>query len=192
MEPPGEEDRGAQEGAPREELYVGPSDIINTTGSGFSRAGSISTTFDTTQQIGGATGNANAASSWRDSRRQSGVEESTAVRDDVSDNLEMLGARAAFVDFNGDTPYIFKNDQDYEVALRYYSYVKNKAPPRSRWQSKGAYSSVIMVSPIRVAHFLRSRARSPRGFAASLRVGCGGSGLARAWRERQKMLYTAW
>jgi hypothetical protein len=47
MEPPGEEDRGAQEGAPREELYVGLGDTINTTGSGSSRAGSIFTTFDT-------------------------------------------------------------------------------------------------------------------------------------------------
>jgi hypothetical protein len=47
MEPPGEEDRGAQEGAPREELYVGPGDTINITGSGSSRADSISTTFDT-------------------------------------------------------------------------------------------------------------------------------------------------
>jgi hypothetical protein len=60
MEPPGEEDRGVQESAQREELYAGLSDVINTTGSGSSRAGSFLTTFDTTQQIGGATGNVNA------------------------------------------------------------------------------------------------------------------------------------
>jgi hypothetical protein len=46
MEPPGEENRGAQEGAPREDLSAGPSDVINTTGSGSSRAGSFSTIFD--------------------------------------------------------------------------------------------------------------------------------------------------
>jgi hypothetical protein len=46
MEPPGEGDRGAQDGAPREELHVGSGVNINITGSGSSRAGSIFTTYD--------------------------------------------------------------------------------------------------------------------------------------------------
>jgi hypothetical protein len=65
MEPPGEGDRGAQDGAPREGLHVGSGMTINNTGSGFSRAGSIFTTFDTTQQFRGATGDANARPSDR-------------------------------------------------------------------------------------------------------------------------------